>query len=281
MNILSHTSREGAAIRVDCVTRSDGHFALVLTDASKTGLQRTRIYVDCRPESGRERAEVDPAVVPVLNRIAERSNERAKAATATAGSGKDLPAAQPSAQFGLERRPGNTKEAVAFIQRWGGTAERNPGSPDAVVGLDLHSTRVTDKDLEVLAYFPQLVRLNLYATPITDAGMPNLAGLTALQVLYLNSTAVGDAGLAHLQKLAALKELGLYNTRVTDQGLASVSGLPALERLTLHGSGITDAGLARLKAAKHLTYLLLSNTAVTDAGVAELKRALPKLQIVR
>jgi hypothetical protein len=285
MNLLYQTNREDKAIAIDCLTKSNARFSLVLTTTTRNSRPCTRIHVGRSALPNAEDGSGDPVVVQVLDRIESRSrarqNEAAARQKAAVSGGVNEPG--PSGKAALqEAKTGNAKAAIAYVQRLGGTVERKlDAAPDTVIGVDLHGTRVTDKDLEIMRSFPKLQKLNLYATPVTDAGMRSLDQLTGLQVLYLNATEVGDTGLACLCKLPALRELGLHRTRVTDEGLRPLQGLPSLEHLTLHGPGITDVGLAHLKGCKRLTYLVVSETAVTEAGIADLKRALPKLQVIR
>jgi hypothetical protein len=169
---------------------------------------------------------------------------------------------------------------IATIQKAGGQVVRNPpGGP--IVVVDLHSTGVTDADLEPLQGLTTLSTLNLYGTKIADAGLKYVSGLTNLQILYLNETAVTDAGLPYLQKLTHLRELGLNRTHVTDAGLSSLKGLINLSSLTLSGPQITDQGLVQLKGLPNLRQLFLSGTSVTPAGVQELKKAIPKIQVIQ
>jgi hypothetical protein len=174
------------------------------------------------------------------------------------------------------------ERVIAQLEKLGGRVtvdDKLPGAPP--VGIDLHQTRVTDADLELLHGLVNIRTLNLYGTSITDAGLTHLAGLTGLQTLHLNATAIGDTGLAHLRGLTNLKELNLYQTRVTDEGLRHVAALTGLQNLTLGGKQITDQGLTHLRTLRELRTIYLSGTGVTDAGVREMQKIWPRIQVVR
>src|SRR5262249_34635480 len=140
------------------------------------------------------------------------------------------------------------ERVVAQVEKLGGKVrfdDKQPGTP--LVGIDLHQTKTTDADLQLLHGLTTVRILNLYGTAITDAGLTHVAGLAGLQMLHLNGTAVSDAGLAQLRGLTNLKELNLYQTRVTDEGLRHVTALTGLQNLTLSGKQITDQGLTHLR----------------------------------
>jgi hypothetical protein len=168
-----------------------------------------------------------------------------------------------------------------LIKKAGGDINNNlalyPAS--TVVGVDLHQTQITDRDLAQLKTFPNLRTVNLYGTHITDTGLANLAAIPTLQCLHLGNTEISDAGLPALQGLPDLHELGLTHTKVTDQGMSTVATLKGLTELTLSGGQITDAGLLQLRSLSHLRKIVLIKTNVTKAGVSQLQRAVPDAHI--
>src|SRR5262249_51612789 len=116
-----------------------------------------------------------------------------------------------------QEHPLDEEQAIAQIKRLKGQVKRDLNNPDKpAVSLDLHGTRISDADLEILRSLTKLQSLNLYNTNVTDAGLVHLQGLTSLSTLYLNYTSITDAGLAHLTGLPHLQQLGLYHTQVTD-----------------------------------------------------------------
>lgn len=114
--------------------------------------------------------------------------------------------------------------------------------------IDLFSTRVRNRDLKVLAFFPEL------------------------EALALNSTEIGDRGLAHVRHTPGLKYLGIKGTEVTDAGLTVLEGLPELSSLRLGYNDVTDAGLAHLQHVRKLKHLWLSYCPVGDATLEHIGR---------
>jgi hypothetical protein len=174
------------------------------------------------------------------------------------------------------------EQIIAWVTRAGGritTDQRQPNRP--ITGIDVHQSRTTDADLELLPGLTTLRDLNLYGTKITDAGLVHLAGVTSLQALHLNSTAITNAGLANLRGLSNLTELGLGHTRVSDEGLPALARLTNLHTLHLEGTQVTDRGLEYLKKLTGLKHLFVPKAGVSPAGVQELQQALPKAKIFR
>ena len=153
--------------------------------------------------------------------------------------------------------PGGPQSAAESPWLKGKVAVDETHSRGPVVAVVLSYTKVADRDLAPLCWFPQLHTLDLGNTRITDAGLAHLRGLSHLRTLFLNLTPVGDTGLRHLGGLTELQELNLFSTNVTDEGLVHLKGLARLESLTL------------------------TRTRVTEAGVRDLQKALPGLKVLR
>jgi hypothetical protein len=180
---------------------------------------------------------------------------------------------------GQANRP-TREQILAWIQKAGGTVTFDSSAPNhPIVGVDLHKTKITDADLEVLQGLTSLRTLNLYGTRISDAGLRNLSGLTGLQTLFLNNTSVTDAGLKALEGLAGLRELDLNQTAVTDRGLPQLKSLTNLNKLVVSGSKITDFGLMQLNGMKNLRELVLVQTGVTAGGLQDFKDAMPHTHV--
>jgi hypothetical protein len=112
--------------------------------------------------------------------------------------------------------------AIAAIEQLGGSVRRDKGH---VVKVDLHQSRATEADLELLKKLPHLDRL--YLPP-----------------------AATDAWLAHLQGLNELTKLDVQYSQVSDAGLAQLQNLPKLAQLYTNGSQITAAGIEQLQKAR-------------------------------
>jgi Leucine-rich repeat (LRR) protein len=143
---------------------------------------------------------------------------------------------------------------------------------DALTGIDLRDTAISDGGLEHLAGHKNLRRLILSGTAVTDAGMRHLASLSELETLWLVDTAVGDDGLEQIESATKLTDLLLIGTPTTDAGLRRLQGMTKLRRLGLSETRITDDGLASLAAMGDLRDLAIDFTPVTDQGLVYLIR---------
>jgi Leucine-rich repeat (LRR) protein len=190
-----------------------------------------------------------------------------------------------------------------------GQDNSRPQTDDAIIGLALQGTQVTDAGLRELAALKNLTTLYLGAVPgghshitdmglkevvthknltnlslsgtkVTDAGLKELATLEKLTTLDLGNTQVTDVGLKELATLKNLTTLDLRNTQVTDVGLKGLAAHKSLLTLRLDNTSVADAGLKELAALKNLSALDLSGTRVTSAGVKELKKHLPNLTVM-
>jgi hypothetical protein len=145
--------------------------------------------------------------------------------------------------------------------------------------LDLTGTKITDAGLTSVKRLHDLERLDLFGTRVTAAGLAHLIALRRLEELNLSDTRITDPGLAHLAGLKNLRSLNLHQTNVTDAGLAYLTKLTNLEWLDVSGTEVSDSGLAHVRELRKLEWVNLSHTRVTDAGVSELKRALPNANV--
>lgn len=117
----------------------------------------------------------------------------------------------------------------------------------AVAFLNLSGSGITDRQLKMLADFPNLQRLHLERTPVTDAGLA--AVLPCQQVTYLNlfGTAITDTGLSSLRALKNLNEVYLWQTKTTPAGIAALKkSLPELQVI----AGPDDLPVDKLTAKK-------------------------------
>ena len=116
--------------------------------------------------------------------------------------------------------------------------------PDALQGINLSETSVTDAGLANVGNLSGLLGLDLTATRISNDGLAHLTGLTKLRGLTLAQTGIGDAGLRYLEGLEALEWLELSETRVTDAGLDFAAKPFAIARAqpVAHGGDRRRAG---------------------------------------
>lgn len=203
----------------------------------------------------------------------------------------------PLAYLGMKIRGGQLQHSVAArITELGGTVvfdhhlddagtvdvARKPGAPkwmrdlfgesygSYVVAVNLHSSEVSDDDLQQFGHLSKLSGLNLGCTDITDQGLSHLATLHNLESLDLHRTRVTDRGLAHLADMSQLVTLNLGGTKITDEGLKHLAPLESLSELHLTSTDVTDRGLERLTDLAGLEHLYLANTPITDGGLEQL-----------
>jgi len=103
-------------------------------------------------------------------------------------------------------------------------------------GINFRSCRVTDDDLKVLPWFPELDHLDLSGSPVTDAGIPYVGRLKCLSLLYLSNTQVTDAGVRGLLRLNRLRHLDLRWTAATEEALASLRRAMPRPQIASHES---------------------------------------------
>ena len=150
-----------------------------------------------------------------------------------------------------------------------------------VTGLNLDSTKITDKGLKEVSKLQKLEFLSLQLTQNTDAGLKEMANLQSLTHLNLRATGITDAGLKDVAKLKKLKWLNLGDCKqITGTGFREVTKLQKLTELKLSLTQITDTDLEEVAKLQKLKYLWLDDTKVTDEGVAKLKKALPNCRTV-
>ncbi len=170
-------------------------------------------------------------------------------------------------------------EVVASIKKLGGMVEideQRPGKP--VVKVDLHETKITDADLELLGSLPELRTLDLRRTSITDAGVARLRGLKQLRLINLFRTQITNDGLVHLSGNKDLETLLVGGTKITDEGATHLRAFAKLKKLSVFDTQIGDASLPNLAGLPDLEILLIEKSKVTDQGAQTIQKALPKLR---
>jgi beta-lactamase regulating signal transducer with metallopeptidase domain len=143
--------------------------------------------------------------------------------------------------------------------------------------VDLRKTNVGDETLGYLQNSPDLAYLDVWRSAVTDEGVALLENMTSMRHLGLNQTNISDEALSHLQGMTEMEYLDLWRTNITDEGVAYLSGMHQMEMLGIEDTGITDAALQYLSEMNELNELVLERNAITDAGLAYLV-GLDKLQ---
>ncbi len=145
-------------------------------------------------------------------------------------------------------------KAIAEIEKLGGNVIVDEKS-QAVIGVSLRKTKVTDAELVLLRGLTRLEEIDLGKTGVTDAGLVHLKGLAKLQWLGLQETKITDAGLVHLQGLTKLQWVGLAETKVTDVGLEHLKKLTKLQSLYLGDTKVTKQGVQKFQQALPTCYV--------------------------
>ena len=83
---------------------------------------------------------------------------------------------------------------------------------DIIVEAELARTKVTDKGMEAVGKWPNLVRIDLTHTAVTSDGVARLASLGRLETLNLTATKVDSRGVAMAKNLPALRTLWAFGT---------------------------------------------------------------------
>jgi len=81
---------------------------------------------------------------------------------------------------------------------------------DLIVDAELARTRVTDKGMEAVGQWANLVHLDLTRTSVTSAGVAHLESLGHLETLNLTETRVDSRGVALAKKLPALRKVWAF-----------------------------------------------------------------------
>jgi len=144
--------------------------------------------------------------------------------------------------------------------------------PPAVASVSLRETQATDRDLEILKFFPHLRRLDLAKTAVTDDGLAIVGRLRELESLSVVGLEIDDRGIEHLKSLR-LTHLSLWKTRVTDAGVRHLRHMTMLRMLTLDETQITDAAMEDVGELVNLEeWLGLTDNRLTDAAVPHLSK---------
>ncbi|TGD45079.1 hypothetical protein EEB11_00385 [Pseudotabrizicola sediminis] len=149
--------------------------------------------------------------------------------------------------------------------------------------LNLHRTKITDRELKHVSSLTELRYLNLGYTKITDEALANISSLVNLNHLELQNTHLTDVGLDRIVGLSELKVLVLYYTQISDDSFDVFSKLPKLSFLALSGNRVGDKGLGRITELTELRGLVLGRTQITDKGLRHISglRGLTRLHLAQ
>jgi hypothetical protein len=83
---------------------------------------------------------------------------------------------------------------------------------DLIVEAELARTRVTDKGMEAVGQWSNVVSIDLTHTAVTSDGVARLTSLARLESLNLTATKVDSRGVAMARKLPVLREVWAFGT---------------------------------------------------------------------
>ncbi len=169
----------------------------------------------------------------------------------------------------------------------------SPDERPKIIYARLEGTHITDNEMMLLRYLPDLVALSITdgrmarlqraahslpelvglsanAGTITDRGLVKLEGLAQLRRLWLTAASVRGPGLAHVSKLPLLESLNVILPMLENEGLAYLRSLTHLRILHVSSPKITDEGAPYLAQIPSLTYLGLESTSITGGGLGHL-----------
>lgn len=145
--------------------------------------------------------------------------------------------------------------------------------------IDVPSSDLTDKGLEMMAGFAALEKINLrFCEKLKGTTLGKLHALSKLKEIQAVGTAFSSAGFQALCRFPKLRGLDLALAKLPSGGVSELANLKQLQELVLKDTKLGDQDLEFLAGMKRLKVLdLASNKAVTDRTV-ELISKLPALE---
>ena len=176
----------------------------------------------------------------------------------------------------------NARVAVRFDTATDATLVALAKYPQIGAIQALDGTACTTRGFTALQSLPNLRRLTLNKSRVTDKDLALIAGCKNLQLLVLPESGITDNGLAAITKLTRLEHLDLSdNPRLTDKAIEHIKTLERLEVLLLNKTGITDTGLFELAPLEGLRTLNVAATKVTAEAAEKFPTQMPNLRVVR
>lgn len=155
-----------------------------------------------------------------------------------------------------------------------------PKEPFRLTGVYFADVKALDDNtLAVLKDCVHLTELDLRSTRVTEKGLEIFRGKTNFTSLGLAYLRVTDTGLEIFKDNKGLKMLFLHDTYMTDKGLSLFHDCKELDTLWVGGTPITDAGILPFRECKFLKWLDVRATKVTREGVQTMKAALPACRV--
>lgn len=131
-------------------------------------------------------------------------------------------------------------------------------------GLYLNCRHITDSGVKSLSVIDAIDGLSLEGTSISDELFRTAPWCLRLRRLYLDNTQLSDDGLDTLTAELRLVDLSLSGTRITDRGLVQLANCCTLEKLALLRTAVTPAGLNVFRKWPHRLKVYLSGHSAED-----------------
>jgi hypothetical protein len=154
---------------------------------------------------------------------------------------------------------------------------------ELVISLEVFdASKLTDKGLGVVKYFPKLQELNLYKPKLTGSGIGVLKSNPELKMLVIGEAPkLGDQIADPLKSLTKLEVIDLNGSMISDRTLMVLKGLPELYELNLSNTKVKNAGLKTLVDMPKLKTLQAIGCGMDVATEKVLVEKFPKLSIRR
>ncbi len=201
----------------------------------------------------------------------------------------------------------NKKCSVTFENQpqtinWSGLTELK-NSP--ITNLFVQNTTFGDKECEIVARFPELVKIDLSFTNVTDDGIKALCRSKSISQLVISSSKATNKCLKYLAEMPAitllemdhlpdvklsdleslqhcqnLTTLNVGHVLIKDEGLRVLCKVTSLRDLNVDSCGISDGGTQALAGTKLERLSLADNSEISDKTVPYLAK-IPMLQQFR
>ncbi|MFD0992006.1 hypothetical protein [Tenacibaculum geojense] len=137
-------------------------------------------------------------------------------------------------------------------------------------------------ELEKLCQLKKLTHLNLSSSDLFDKHLEIIGQLESIKLLDLDLTEITDNGLQNLKPLRQLKELRLKdNPQLTDKCIEFLSDIEQLELVHIENTSITMIGLTKLLNQKKLNSVILDFELDNEINeLLNLSKKYPKLKII-
>ncbi len=135
-----------------------------------------------------------------------------------------------------------------------------------------NNPQLTDRAIDNLQAFPNLIELDLTGTGITDAAISKLQKMPKLMALHIGNTKLSGEGLPKLKNVTMLY---VNDGVLTDKFIDQMASMKNVQTIDVSHTNLTDAGFLKLSRLKSLWGILIEKTMVSPAAVEKMKAAHP------